>query len=92
MKFSASGIARPSTFSACSLKGWCPGMSLALEGVPENAEAKGLSATRGWLGEEPKARLLGVTYHRQARDQGIVLNFCPWCRADLRFDVAGGAS
>ena len=66
---------------------WCEGMRLALEGIPENHEGKGLSLSRGWFGEEPRPRVGGIFFARKARDAApLVLNFCPWCGASIRFD------
>ena len=79
----------PGLVRACSRLRWCVGMSLALSGVPENSEGKGLSVSRGWVGEEKLPRRIGVTYHKKARDPGILLNFCPWCGARIRFDEKG---
>lgn len=76
----------PGTVRKCSRVGWCAGMRLALADAPENHEGKGLSVSRGWLNEKGPAKLLGVTYHARARDQGIVLNFCPWCATRIRFN------
>jgi hypothetical protein len=70
----------------CSRLAWCDGMAMALRGVPENSEARGMSISRGWIGDEERARLIGVTYHVRARDQGLILNFCPWCGVRIRFD------
>ncbi len=67
---------------------WCEGMRLALTGTPENHDGKGLSVSRGWLGDEEKPRFLGVTYKPRPRAQGLVLNHCPWC--GQRITVAGG--
>lgn len=65
----------------------CLGMRSALAGIPENHEGKGLSLTRGWIGDEKgKPRYLGVVYKRTSRDAGTVLNTCPWCGASVRFD------
>jgi hypothetical protein len=73
----------------CSAASWCTGMGIALAEVPDNGESKGLSVSRGWLGSETAPRLIGVTYRRRPRDQGLILNFCPWCGARIRFDEAG---
>jgi hypothetical protein len=75
----------------CTRSSWCTGMGIALAEVPENAESKGLSVSRGWLHQEKEPRLVGITYRRRARDQGMVLNFCPWCGARIRFDEVGAA-
>jgi hypothetical protein len=79
----------------CSRIRWCAGMTMALQGVQENSEGKGLSVSRGWIGQEKEPRRLGVVYNRRARDRNpLVLNACPWCGADIRFDkraaLAGG--
>ncbi len=76
----------------CTRMQWCSGMHMALSGVPENSEAKGLSVSRGWLGDQAadeRPKLIGVTYHAKARGQGLVLNFCPWCGNSIRFAEAG---
>lgn len=74
----------------CTVAAFCRGMRLALRGVPENFTGKGLSVSFGWIGESSKGpsgppRLTGVTYSPRAGD-AIVLNFCPWCGARIRFD------
>jgi hypothetical protein len=74
---------------------WCGGMSDALQGVPDNFGGKGLTVRRGWLlkadgTEEDRARVLGVTYNRKAKDDGTVVNFCPWCGERIRFDEKSG--
>ena len=76
----------PGNVRLCSRLQWCSGMSLALRGVPENHEGKGLSVSRGWLGEEEHARVIGITYRAKAKDMGVILNFCPWCGMRIRFD------
>ena len=70
----------------CTVAGWCTGMGIALRGIPDNADIKGLSVSRGWLGSETKPRKIGVTYRTRAGHQGLILNFCPWCGARIRFD------
>jgi len=64
-------------------------MLTALAGVAQNYEGKGLSVMFGWPGDLPQGaqpRLLGVTYRMAAHQDGCILNFCPWCGADIRFD------
>jgi hypothetical protein len=68
---------------------WCTGMSAALRPVDENHEGKGLSVSRGWVGDEEKPRVIGVVYRPTARAQGFLLNVCPWCEAPL-LDAATG--
>jgi hypothetical protein len=61
-------------------------MHMALEGVPTNYGGKGLSIAAGWPeGAAPSApaRVLGVLYRRKARDGGMLLNYCPWCGAEI---------
>jgi len=70
----------------CDALSWCAGMKMVLYGVPENFEGKGLSVSRGWLGEEKTPRKLGVIYRQRANKDRVVLNFCPWCGARIRFD------
>jgi hypothetical protein len=76
----------PATVRKCGVVQWCAGMSLALHGVPDNSERKGLSVSRGWLDDAKHPKVIGVTYHAKARDPGIILNFCPWCGTRIRFD------
>ncbi len=75
---------------SCSPRAWCAGMRIALEGSHENSTGKGLSVTRGFLGEEKTLRLIGVTYRSSSKHEGIVLNLCPWCGRSIRFDNMGG--
>lgn len=70
---------------SCSPRAWCAGMRIALEGSHENSTGKGLSVTRGFLGEEKTPRLIGVTYRSSSKHEGIVLNLCPWCGRSIRF-------
>lgn len=77
------------TSSSCVWRSgaWCRGMTLALDGVPHNHEGKGLSAMYGLPEPAPAGArpcILGLVYRRKARDQGVVLNRCPWCGAKLR--------
>lgn len=85
--------------SNCTATMFCEGMSLALKGVPMNFAGKGLSTSFGWVGQavasqtalmkgEPP-QLIGVTYAPRTGD-AIVLNFCPWCGARIRFDEEAG--
>ena len=65
---------------------FCAGMQLALQGTTPNGEGKGLHIASGWLGDEERARILGIHYRPKARAEAIVLNFCPWCGERIRFD------
>jgi hypothetical protein len=72
----------------CSRLGWCEGMRLALRFVPANFNGKGLTIMTGWLPDDAKGaspRCLGVSYRRSRSDDGLVLNFCPWCGSSLEF-------
>ena len=69
-----------------SAAAFCVGMQSAIANVPENYEGKGLTISRGWLGDEKQPRLLGIVYRARNRGETFVLNFCPWCGADIRFD------
>jgi len=67
---------------ACSTKGWCQAMKLALDG-DSNSKRAGIQMAHmfGMNGTPSKSHLV---YRPQARDaQAIVLNVCPWCRAEL---------
>lgn len=71
----------------CSRLRWCVGMASAMAGVPENHEGKGLSPSRGWFTNDTRGALRRwVTYHARPRDRGLIVNYCPWCGADIRFD------
>lgn len=71
---------------SCSPRAWCAGMTMALENSRENSETKGLSVSRGWYGESPREVRRAVIYRPRSRQDGIVLNFCPWCGRQIRFD------
>lgn len=75
----------------CTRVWWCAGMTMALYGTPENHEGKGLSESRGWLGDEKAPRKIGVTYRTKARADALILNFCPWCGKRIRFDETAEA-
>lgn len=67
---------------------FCQGMRLALTGVPDNGEGRGLYLSVGWKGKasqkpEGRPKICGINYTPHEGDD-IVLNFCPWCQADLR--------
>jgi hypothetical protein len=32
-----------------------------------------------------KSRYAGIVYRKKANDKGIMLNFCPWCGAEIQF-------
>jgi hypothetical protein len=66
--------------------GFCDGLSMALDGVPQNHDGKGLSEAFGWIDEQSPAARIGVIYRRRAGDDGLLLNFCPFCGSRIRFD------
>ena len=71
---------------SCSLRAWCAGMTMALQGSRENSNARGFSVMRGWFGGSKVPVLGGVKYNPGARHDSITLNFCPWCGRPIRFD------
>lgn len=65
----------------------CDGMK---ENLPSqmNTEGKGFSVQFGWLegaAPEAKACIMGIIYRKEARVDGCLLNFCPWCGADIHW-------
>ena len=68
--------------SACNAEAWCDSMDTRLADRP-NANAKGLTIIRVVGLKTHKTRIIGVAYKRGAADRGLMLNFCPWCGADL---------
>ena len=65
----------------CTYLVWCDAMREALN----PGDGKGLCLLFGIPEGEQSPRKLGVAYRRSARDQGFVLNVCPWCRAKINF-------
>jgi hypothetical protein len=59
----------------------CKTMDAALQDDPHRAGLSVLVLTDLKSGE---VRTAGITSKKSAADRGIVLNFCPWCREDLR--------
>jgi hypothetical protein len=80
------------TQARCNSIVWCSGMTEALSETKEfNGEGKGLQVGYGITMEEGgKPRRLWVVYRQKARFPGVVLNYCPWCQAWIRFDVVEG--
>ena len=70
---------------ACSKKGWCPGMTMALEGTPPNQ--KGISAILVFDFTKRVGTFMGVAYKRTAKDNPILFNVCPWCRAEINWSA-----
>lgn len=60
---------------------FCRLMDLYLQ--DDNAHAKGFSCVVVQNFKTLEYRLLGVAYKNRARDQGVMLNTCPWCSSSL---------
>jgi hypothetical protein len=71
------------TYTPCGPTTVCPTLAERLD--EPNARRKGFSRLEvvdilGFLsGSDRKARAIGVVFHTSAKDQGLILNFCPWC-------------
>jgi hypothetical protein len=59
----------------------CETMNAALQDDPHRAGLSVLVLTNLKSGA---SRVAGITSKKSAADHGILLNFCPWCREDLR--------
>jgi len=82
----------------CSSNGLfvCEGMRLAAPEMNGTGRSKGLSRSFGWRvrdgKDDPQApRFLGLTYRGNGKAP-LVVNFCPWCGADLRESAQGTQS
>lgn len=50
-----------------------------------NSHTKGLSLVVSTSMKTGKHRVLGVAYRRNAKDRGLLLNYCPFCGKDIRW-------
>lgn len=68
----------------CSRQGWCRRLDERL--APEaNAHAKGLTTVVVTTLSTGEDRCIGIAYKLDARDNGMMVNFCPWCGEDIQF-------
>lgn len=61
---------------------WCPSLDGRLQDV--NARTRGLAALELTTFSTGAKRVVGVYYRTGAKDPGLLLNFCPWCGADIQ--------
>jgi len=74
--------AKATNTNHCSVKGWCIAMGMALDGDRDSSRAGFQMAFTFNLNGKDSRRML--VYRSRARDsKAIVLNVCPWCRAEL---------
>lgn len=69
----------------CNKKQWCKIMQLMLDGIEIGSRPKGFDTFEIWDTKTMKLIFVGVMYRRKSgpSDKGVVLTFCPWCRAQL---------
>ena len=69
----------------CTKAGWCPG----LERVFTEANRKGINpvVTTKLSGS---VQVIGVAYKTKESDRGVMLNFCPFCGADISYKSQHG--
>lgn len=69
----------------CNKKKWCSTMQLMLDGITPESRPKGFDTFEIWNLKTMKLIFVGVLYRRVSgpSDKGVVLTFCPWCRAQL---------
>lgn len=65
--------------TTCSTDSLCIHMQRMVDG---NEQGKGLVAIHCFSAQAQKERLLGVAYKTSAKDKGLLLNVCPWCRGE----------
>jgi hypothetical protein len=70
---------------------WCTAMSLLLHD-DANARRAGLAVVVVTNLETGSSRTIGVAAKKTSRDRGVMLNCCPWCRADLAAGFAEKAA
>ena len=50
-----------------------------------NCDRKGLVKLSGLTDEGDESKhFVAISYKRTSRDDGVILNYCPWCGADIR--------
>lgn len=54
----------------------------AMESRINKTSGVGLHASNTLNLETGKVRLLGIAYKTSAKDKGLLLNVCPWCRGE----------
>lgn len=68
-----------SEIQRCSESTLCEAMERATFG---NQGCKGLSVANTLNLQSGNFRMLGVVYKSSAKDKGLLLNVCPWCRGE----------
>lgn len=65
----------------------CPGMENNIQNNESGSvvDQKGLSTFKPMNLKDSTFTLKAVVYKKSSRDNGTVLNFCPWCGADYGF-------
>ena len=69
--------------AACTPKGWCPGLDRVLG--PDDGTA-GFSPLIVMHKDTGARRLVGVRFRSKYRDNGVMLNFCPFCGAEILWE------
>jgi hypothetical protein len=64
----------------CSAGGFC---STLLERFSDNK--RGLTSVTTINLKTGESKTIGVRYCLNAKDNGLMLNFCPWCGEDIQF-------
>ena len=73
-KFSMKRVAK------CSEKQWCSTMSERISDKRHGFENVNLLNLKTGI-----MRNIGLRYRLSGKDRGLMLNFCPWCGADIRY-------
>jgi len=67
----------------CSKKKWCKTLADRLQ--IKNAHGKGLAPFVLMSMTTGKDTVYGVVYKTDAKDDGVLLNVCPWCAEKICF-------
>lgn len=66
---------------------WCNGMTRALDDTHANEHRRSLTTIVLTNLTTGKTRLAGVAYRKNAKDPGLMLNYCPWCSEPIEEDA-----
>ena len=74
----------PKKFKKCSKKAFCSSLVKRLQ--EPNARKKGLVPIQVMNMKTTEMSIIGVAYKMDARDKGVMINYCPWCGEKVLFE------
>lgn len=68
---------------------WCPAMNRALGDTLANHYGRGLTAIVLTNLATGTSRVAGIAYRKSGKDNGLMLNYCPWCGEPIEEGAIG---